>query len=203
MKPTRLFVRAALAALCCWSLAAPAQQAGTTRLAIASDEAARHYFSDLPLLTQDGQAVRFYSDVLKDQVVLINFIYTHCADACPLVGKKLSEVQAILGDAFGSGIRFVSISVDPANDTPQALRQYAERVAAKPGWTLLTGDNSEAIVRKLGQFSAEVEDHSMLLILGNVKTGHWLKMRPDSPPHVIAEQLRLLAAEPGRVRLGS
>mgnify|MGYP000229841877 CR=1 FL=1 len=203
MKPTRLFVRAALAALCCWPLAAPAQQAGTTRLATTSDEAARHYFSDLPLLTQDGKAVRFYSDVLKDQVVLINFIYTHCADACPLAGRKLSQVQTLLGDAFGSGIRFVSISVDPANDTPQALRQYAERVDARPGWTLLTGDNSEAIVRKLGQFTAEVEDHSMLLIAGNVKTGHWLKMRPDSSPHVIAEQLRQLAAEGGRGRPGS
>lgn len=205
MKPTRLLVRAALLTLvCACPPGAWAQEEPGTRAALAADEAARHYFTDLPLVTQDGKEVRFYSDVLKDRVVLINFIYTHCPDACPLIGKTLSQAQALLGEAFGTRIHFVSVSVDPDNDTPQALRRYAGEVGARPGWIFLTGKNTEAVVRKLGQFTAEAEDHSMILILGNVKTGHWMKMRPDSPVAAIAEQLRRLADEgEGDKRQGS
>lgn len=203
MKPARLLAGAALLTLLVGHpLSAWAQEG--TRVAVTSDDAAaRNYFTDLPVLNQDGKELRFYSDVLKDRVVLINFIYTHCPDACPLVGKKLSQAQALLGEAFGTRIHFVSVSVDPDNDTPQALRKYAAAVAARPGWIFLTGKNTETVVRKLGQFTADAEDHSMILILGNVKTGHWMKLRPDSSVPVIAEQLRRLAAEEGDRRNGS
>src|SRR3954466_1919498 len=110
----------------------------------------RTYFTDTELVTQDGARVRFFSDVLRDQVVVIHFIFTHCPDACPLLTQKLVQAKAKLGDALGHGVRFVSISVDPARDTPAELRAFARRQGAvSRGWTFLTGEPARlALVRR-------------------------------------------------------
>jgi len=172
-------------------------QAPGPQAPVSPDEAARGYFTDLVLVTQEGKEVRFYTDVLKDKVVLISFIFTHCQDACPLLTKKLSEVQKLLGDQLGTEIYFVSMSVDPERDTPEDLNQYAKRFQAQPGWVFLTGkkENMDKILSKLGQLTPEVESHSTLLLLGNVETGHWMKLRPDTSGAKIAEHLHTLAAE--------
>ena len=64
----------------------------------AADAAARKYFTDLPVQTQTGETVRFYTDVLKDRVVLVNFVFSNCKDACPLLIHKMVQVKNALGD---------------------------------------------------------------------------------------------------------
>lgn len=155
------------------------------------------YFTDTELLTQDGRKVRFYSDVLKDKVVLINVIYTSCKDACPLITRQLTEVRAKLGERFGKEVFFISLTSDPERDTPPALKKFAEKNdASHAGWTFLTGskDNVNKVLAKLGQLSQNVEEHSTLLIAGNVPAKRWNKIRPDAPVVAIAERLNLLAA---------
>ena len=160
---------------------------------------ARSYFTDSPLLTQDGRAVRFYSDVLADRVVLINVVFTHCEDACPLITQKLEEVRERLGARFGKDVHFISLSIDPQRDTPQALKAFARQQGADvPGWTFLTGAPSdiERVLARLGQLTPTVEAHSTLLIAGNVGAKRWSKIRPDAPVSAIAERLRQLADTP-------
>jgi cytochrome oxidase Cu insertion factor (SCO1/SenC/PrrC family) len=162
------------------------------------DQAARAYFTDLTLLTQASQPVRFYTDVLKDKVVLVNFIYTSCESACPMLTTKLNLVRQALGDLFGQDVFFISLSVDPEQDNPAMLREFArERDADYPGWTFLTGEKAhvDRIVTKFGQYTESVEDHSMLLIAGNVKTRHWAKIPPNDPVDAIVARLRQLVAE--------
>jgi cytochrome oxidase Cu insertion factor (SCO1/SenC/PrrC family) len=88
---------------------------------ITEEEKARGYFTDLPLIDQDGKKLRFYSDVLKDRVVLITMYYTDCGLACPITMKKLKDVEAILRDRVGEDIFFVGLSVDSENDTPELV----------------------------------------------------------------------------------
>jgi cytochrome oxidase Cu insertion factor (SCO1/SenC/PrrC family) len=162
---------------------------------VADEEAARSYFTDLPLLTQDGKEVRFYTDVLKDKVVLINFIFTECADACPLITQKLTLVRDQLEGQLGDPVQFVSISLDPVRDTPAELKKFARRHQADhDGWLFLTGerDNVEHIVKKLGQYSPDLQAHSTLILAGNVKYAHWMKIAPNAPSAGIAEKVRLL-----------
>ncbi len=157
---------------------------------------ARAYFTDTELVTQDGKKVRFYSDVLEGHTVVINVIYTNCKDACPLITQKLIEVKGQIGDLFGNQVHFVSISSDPVRDTPAALKAFAKKQKADvPGWVFLTGDkkNIDFILKKLGQFSEHVEEHSTLLIAGNVPEKRWSKIRPDAPSPAIATRLQLLA----------
>jgi protein SCO1 len=85
------------------------------------------YFPNVELTTQDGAKVHFYDDLLKGKMVVIELIYTHCVDACPLETARLAQVQHLLGDQVGKEIFFYSISIDPDRDTPAELKAYALR----------------------------------------------------------------------------
>lgn len=177
---------------------AVAGSAGAQQKPVADEQAARNYFTDLPVLSQDGKQMRFYTDVLKDKVVLINFVFTNCKDACPLITQKLTLVREQLASEFGKDIHFVSISLDPERDTPAALREFARNQNAEyDGWMFVTGDvdNVNHIIKKLGQYTPDIESHSVLMLAGNVKYGHWAKIPPTAQPMQIAEKLRQLASD--------
>ena len=151
----------------------------------------RRYFTDTRLLDQDGREVRFYTDALRGKIVLISFIYTNCTDICPILMHNLSDVQNSLGDRFGRDVFFLSISVDPEDDTPEELKKYAGRYEAKPGWTFLTGPKKDvdAVIRRFGEFQEDFEDHSMTFVLGDVKNARWSKMRGDQPPEAVMPRI--------------
>lgn len=165
---------------------------------IAAEEKARNYFSNLEVIDQDGQTLRFYDDLLKDKVVVINFIFTNCQGACPLMTQNLTMVRDMLGVTLGQEIHFVSISIDPIRDTPAAMKEFAEtHYADQAGWRFVTGnqDNLEYIVKKLGQYNEEVDAHSTLLLAANVRTAHWTKIPPNVPPNGVVQRLRTLIEE--------
>lgn len=156
---------------------------------------AQAYFTETEVLDQDGRHLHFFSDVLKDRVVLLNVVYTSCEDACPLITRKLKAVRDALGEELARKVHFVSITSDPANDTPANLKAFAAKNdAAVPNWTFLTGDKAKVdlVLARLGQLSPSVEGHSTLLIAGDVAAKRWNKIRPDAPPDAIAERLKLL-----------
>jgi len=167
---------------------------------------ARAYFTDLEVQDQDGRRLRFYSDVLAGKVVVINFIYTRCEDACPLITKAILDVKEWIPEIFGKQVHFVSISLDPVNDTPERLRAFAESNGADvEGWTFLTGsrDNISLILKRLGQCANELEAHSRLLIAGNVPAKRWSRIRAESPSLAIAERIRALAAAGMQASVGN
>lgn len=157
----------------------------------------RSYFTDLELVTQDGEKVRFYTDILKDRVVLLNFFFTNCVAACPLQGKVLTDLQPMLGDRLGQEIFIVSISVDPERDTPVAMKEYAKKLNAQKGWIFLSGkkDHVSRVIQKLGQYTEDFNEHSTAYILGNAKTDHWKKAMPNSTTQALATLLLSLAEE--------
>jgi cytochrome oxidase Cu insertion factor (SCO1/SenC/PrrC family) len=164
----------------------------------AKEAKARAYFTDTVLVDQEGREVRFYSDVLKGRTVCMSFQFTQCKEACPLIMAKLARVRRDLGEAFGQGVHFVVLSVDPDHDTPEAFRRFAKVHGAEgPGWTFLTGPKAAmaAVLGKLGEWVEDPSDHTTAFIAGNARTRHWTKVRPDAPPQAVAEILRGLAAE--------
>jgi len=177
---------------------APAQQTGNPARQPPDEATTRNYFTDLPVQSQDGEWRRFYTDLLKDKTVVINFVYTNCLDACPLQTAKLVQVKESIGDLFGDRVHFVSISIDPERDTPEALLEFAKQQRADhPGWTFVTGEktNIDHIVKKLGQYSDDVDMHSTAILLGNVRTRHWVKIRPDIPTAALVYQVQSFAEE--------
>ena len=177
--------------------AEPKPQAGPTNEA-AAEEKARKFFTDLEVVDQNGNKLRFYSDVLKGRVVLINFIFTNCPDACPMMTHKLMQVRSMMVPAIKDDVWFISVSVDPERDTPEAMKAFAEKQGVDESrWLFLTGskENLTHIVKKLGQYTQEVEAHSTLMLAGNDRTRHWTRVMPMVPPEGVAQQLRALAEE--------
>jgi cytochrome oxidase Cu insertion factor (SCO1/SenC/PrrC family) len=149
------------------------------------------------LTSQDDRPVRFYSDALKGKVVLMNFVFTQCGDACPLITAKLVRVKQELGELFGRDVRFVSLSIDPEHDRAEDLARFARKFeAVHPQWLFLGGEpaNVQAVIKRLGAFTPERESHSTAIIIGSTRQGRWRKVRPDASARLIAEQLRRFVA---------
>ncbi|MCP1419736.1 cytochrome oxidase Cu insertion factor (SCO1/SenC/PrrC family) [Pseudomonas laurylsulfativorans] len=156
----------------------------------------RDYFPNTLLTDQDGQQMRFFDDMIKGKVVVINFIFTTCSDSCPLETARMRQVQKLLGDRVGKDIFFYSISIDPLSDTPEVLKAYAQRYQIGPGWKFLTGEFADVteLRKKLGLFIEGVDngrnkDHNLSLIVGNQATGRWMKASPFENPWILADQL--------------
>ena len=133
------------------------------------------YIPNVPLVTQDGQTVRLYDDLIKNKIVLINFMYAGCKQVCPLATARMAQVQKELGDHVGRDIFLYSITLDPEHDTPAVLKQHAKAFHAGPGWLFLTGKPEDiAVVRyKLGERSKSITDHNNGAMAGNGATGEW------------------------------
>ncbi len=96
---------------------------------------------DFTLIDQDVHRVRLSQ--FRGKLVLLNFIYTHCVDVCPIVTSKLVKVQRelIRRGWWAKDVVFLSVTTDPARDLPPVLRKYAKaRGADTVGWHFLTGD---------------------------------------------------------------
>jgi len=94
---------------------------------------------DFALVDQDGKPVSLAS--LRGDVLLLDFVYTHCPGPCPILTGTHVAVQRALPAELAARVRFVSISLDPARDTPEALRAYATaRGADLARWSFLTGE---------------------------------------------------------------
>lgn len=141
-----------------------------------AQSATSQHFAGLTLTDQDGQRVAL-SDLMKGRTVVVSSFFSHCASSCPVMAHSLTELQSRFANRLGRDLWFVSISVDPENDTPAVLKNYARRNMAKKGWSFLTGSREEvdAALKRLGTFVPVREDHMNLWLIGNDTTGLWMK----------------------------
>ena len=187
-----------------WLVAAPPQvfagrqasaatESETDRL---QDEKQRRFFTDLTVITHEGEELRFYSDLLKDKLVVISFFYTNCPTAQPALVTSF-KLQKRLRDRLGRDILILSIGVDPEKDTLEVVREYAKKFNPQKGWLFLTGSekNMGVINRKLGNTNNLPEGHLRLFLLGNLKTGHWMKMVETAQDIALAMGLDSLESE--------
>jgi protein SCO1/2 len=133
--------------------------------------------------------------LLKGKSVVVNLIYTHCKDECPLETAKLVQVQRLLAGRVGKDIFFYSISIDPKRDTPQVLKAYADKFGVGPGWLFLTGREADIalIGKKLGLSSrndfADRDGHQPSLMIGNEPTGQWMRNSAVDNPRFLASKI--------------
>ncbi len=144
---------------------------------------------DVSLVNQDGQRVRFRSDLVKGKIVAVNFIFTSCKGICPPMSANFAKLQERLGDRVGNGVELISVSVDPQNDTPQRLHAWRKTFDGGPGWTLLTGKKQDVdlLLKQLGVFSADKNSHSPFILLGDEGGGKWTRVHGLTAPERLAE----------------
>ncbi len=146
---------------------------------------------DVKVVDQDGRQAHFYSDLVRGKRVAINFVFTTCTTICPPMGANFERLQALLGARAGADVRLLSISIDPATDTPERLKAWGARFHAGPGWTLLTGSKEELdrLLKAMGVFTPDRASHAPILLLGDDLTGRWTRAYGLAPPAKIVQLL--------------
>ena len=173
-------------------------------------------FNDVTLTNHHGKRVQFFSDLVKDRAVVLNFFYTNCEKACPESNIKIARLRRDLQPIFGRSLRFISISVDPERDTPAVLARYARMVVAEadnpdmPDWQLLTGSAEDVlnIRRQLGTVELNAirdrdpSQHSSMFIVGNDGTGRWGFVNARLDVELLNMRIKRLAGWTKSVRYG-
>ena len=145
----------------------------------------KKYFPNFELTTHEGKSVKFYDDLIKDKIVVINFMYAQCEGICVPITENLKKVQKLLGNRVGKDIFMYSITLKPQEDTPERLKHYVHMHHIKPGWTFLTGkpDEIEMLRRKMGLYTSNTKQDKILTNhIGMVRYGNearqWWAMFP-------------------------
>ena len=151
---------------------------------------------DRPLLTQDGEEVLFVSDVIGDNIVVMDFVYTTCTTICPVLSALFTQVQGKLGDQVGDDVMLVSMSVDPVRDTPQRLKAYSAKHRAGDGWLWLTGAKPvvDEVLVGVGAYTTNFEDHPTMVLIGDGRTGEWKRLFGFPNPDRIVQVVNDLRA---------
>jgi len=149
---------------------------------------------DVKVYDQNGNRLNFYTDLVKNKTVAINFIFTTCTTICPPMTATFRRVQQELANA-ALDVQLISISVDPSTDTPERLRDFAAKFKAAPGWTFVTGDKAEmdSLLRALGAAVADKNDHTPMILVGNDTTGYWTRTYGLSAPTTLVKVITAAA----------
>ncbi|MGZ5442548.1 MAG: SCO family protein [Thermoanaerobaculia bacterium] len=128
---------------------------------------------DVEVVTHEGKKVHFYRDLVKGQVVAVNFIFTNCTTICPSSGALFASLQD-----QNERVRFISVSIDPTYDTPARLAKWSGTFRKHDGWILVTGAQSDIdqIVKAFGGPTARPQDHQPLTIVGSDATHTWTRL---------------------------
>ena len=139
----------------------------------ASTQEFRPAIPDVVVQTQEGRSVHFYSDLVKGNTVAVNFIFTNCKTICPMLGGMFTNLQK----QSGRGVHLISVSIDPAFDTPARLQQWGAKFHPGPTWTFVTGRQADIdqILKALGAYTARPQDHLPVTIIGSDATGLWTR----------------------------
>lgn len=97
------------------------------------------------LINQEGKEVVF-PEIIKGQITVMGFIFTHCPDICPMTTHNMYLTEKELKEAGIKDVKFVALSFDPDRDSPEVLKKFAEvRELDFKSWTLLTGEKNIVI----------------------------------------------------------
>lgn len=130
---------------------------------------------DIRVKNQQGHYLNFFQDLIKGKTVAINLIFTACTSSCPLSAAIFRQVQKKLGT---QKVELITITVDPANDTPERLLNFSKKFKAEPGWVFITGEQTviSGLLKKLGVYTADRNEHSNMVIIGNEAQHRWTRL---------------------------
>jgi protein SCO1/2 len=150
---------------------------------------------DLALVRADGTEVRFPADIDDGRPVLLNFIYTTCTAICPLLSQTFAAFQSRLGPEVAQ-VHMVSVSIDPEQDTPARLAEYAERYGAGPQWTYYTGtlEASIALQKAFEAYYGDKMNHRPVAFLRLAPGQPWVRLEGFATPDDLVREYRQLMA---------
>jgi protein SCO1/2 len=161
---------------------------------------AERSFPNVVLTTHEGKKVKFYDDLIKNKIVVFNFMYANCEGVCPGITMNMGRVKKLLGARIGRDIFMYSITLKPEHDTPKVLAEYAKMHHAGPGWTFLTGkpDDIELLRQRQGftnpdpVLDADKSQHIGMIRFGNEPMQWWAGCPGLARPEFIVKEIGLV-----------
>ena len=155
---------------------------------------------DANVVDQDGRKLRFYTDLVKGRAVAINFIFTTCTTICPPLTATFRKVQQQMGERMGRDVSLISVSVDPTTDVPERLAAFSAKFNRAEGWTFVTGTKPEIdrLLRALGAYAGDKNDHTPMILIGNERAGYWTRTYGLAPPATLVKAITEAADKPVR-----
>lgn len=131
---------------------------------------------DAEVLRMDGKKLSFIKEIDDGRPVVMNFIFASCSAICPMLSNVFSQVQTKLGK--DSNVHLVSISIDPENDTPANLSEYAKKFRAKSGWDFYTAtmEASLSIQKAYDAYRGDKMNHSSVILMRAAPGKPWLRL---------------------------
>jgi protein SCO1 len=149
------------------------------------------------LVRADGKSVSFPRELDDGRPVLLNFIFTTCSSVCPLTSRTLEEFQRKLG-AEAAKLHMMSISIDPEQDTPARLREYARKFHAGPEWHYYTGTVAASIAaqKAFDVYRGEKMSHTPVTLMRSAPGKPWLRIEGFVTPDELVDDYQKLLASP-------
>ncbi len=145
---------------------------------------------DIAVIRQDGKKLSFIKELDDGRPVILNFIFASCSAICPMLTHVFSKAQDKLDN-----VHLVSISIDPENDTPTKLTEYAKKFGAGSHWDYYTGtmETSTAIQKAFDAYRGDKMNHTSVIFMRVAPNKPWLRLEGfASPAAVIHEYNRLI-----------
>ncbi len=142
------------------------------------------------LVRDDGKKVTLASELDDGRPVVLNFIFTSCTTICPVMSQTFAGLQGRLGDGRDR-VHMVSISIDPEQDTPARLAEYARRFHAGPQWRFYTGtvEASVAAQRAFNAYGGDKMRHTPLTLIRAAPGRPWVRIDGFASPEELAREL--------------
>jgi protein SCO1 len=149
------------------------------------------------LVREDGRSVSLPRELDDGRPVLLNFIFTTCSSICPLTSRTLEEFQRKLGSE-AAHVHLMSISIDPEQDTPARLAEYARKFHAGPEWQYYTGTVAASLAaqRAFDVYRGEKMSHTPVTLLRSAPGEPWLRIEGFVTPDELVDDYRNLFASP-------
>jgi len=137
----------------------------------------KYTIPDVMLINQDGKKVQLRKIVNSNKPVVISFVYSTCTTICPVLSAGFANLQNRLATS-GHAPQLISITIDPENDTPKAMKEYLKRYRAKPGWDFLTGSRRDidTVMKAYNAYIPDKMSHYPINLIRNPKDGSWIRL---------------------------
>ncbi len=157
---------------------------------------ARYEAPDVTLLDAQGARVPLRAELAREGPVAVQLVFTSCTTICPVLTGTAAAARAHLPD-----VRWISITIDPDEDTPERLRAYAARFNSEPGaepgadWRFLTGraEDLVAVQQAFDAYRGDKMRHEPLTLLRAAPGGPWARLQGFPTPEDLAAELKRLA----------
>ena len=157
----------------------------------ATRSTANYTVPEVKLVRDDGKTVSLPEELNDGRPVALNFIFTSCTAICPVMSRVFSQLQSNLGDERTT-VHMVSISIDPEQDTPARLTEYAKKFGAGPQWQHYTGTTEASIAaqRAFNAYRGDKMNHNPVTFLRAAPGKPWERIDGFATAYELAGELR-------------